>query len=442
MGLKPNMLASLLLVLSCQAMALASLPPGECFVENQACQASEDNVIDAIGGVDLEECEALCSETEGCDFITFYGPDSYPLYDYCFLFNDCSTQLECDHCVSEVEVCFGTCSCNIEGPLGEENIVYIKFGIESEKQCKRLCSENPACEVYTYFNSFAHTFPNGCFLTSKLQEPTEWCENCNTGYADCDSHPPTTTTTTIPTTTAPKRECGFTIGDSPTVHQTYLFTEKGKTTVTMLVPRICKLTVVAVGGGGGPADSPANAPADGYGGGGSGHVESFQAQLLGGSSYFNLKVGAGGKRGKAGKDTTIDWGLQVAYLRAEGGEEGKGVEGGAGFSGGGAGGGQYGDGGSNGSNGCCGSSKGEGSGLDLSSFHPDLDNFALSPGAGGEKFLTAGGTAGGGGGGVLVDGEAPNNGEYSVGYDGEGYGGGGGFGSGIQGFVLMEIRAD
>ena len=65
--------------------------------------------------------------------------------------------------------------------------------------------------------------------------------------------------------------------------------------------------------------------------------------------------------------------------------KGEGVSGGACYSGVGS----DGAGGSDGVEGCCGSASGEGSGLDLSSIQ--LENFALSAGAGGKKFLTAGG---------------------------------------------------
>jgi len=189
--------------------------------------------------------------------------------------------------------------------------------------------------------------------------------------------------------------------------------------------------VVGVGGGGGKADS------DSHGGGGSGLMESLRAQLLDGTYYLKVKVGAGGKEGKGGKDTTVNW--EETHLRAQGGEGGEGVKGGAGFSGGGAGGEQYGDGGKNGGNGCCGSSKGEGSGLDLSSIQ--LDTFSLSPGSKGNRYQTTIGKDGGGGGGVLVDGEAPDYSEFPS-LDGQGYGGGGGYGAGCQGVVLMEIKAN
>jgi len=436
------MLAPLLLALVSQAVALDSLASGRCFVENQVCEANADNIIDTIGGVDLKECEALCSRTSGCEFITFFGPDSYPLYDYCFLFNDCSTQQDCDHCVTEAEVCFETCSSNLVGRLGEDNILDIQFDVESENECKLLCSENPACAVYTHFNSSDETFINYCFLTSQLQEPTHPCDNCKTGYPDCDSSPTSTTATTTTTTTT-EVSCGFTIDSSPTVHQTYMFNETSKTDVFISAPNHCLLSIVAVGGGGGRAS-------DGYGGGGSGYINYNNINMAGlvGETQFRVKVGAGGKRGRKGKDTTIDWdhwSLTDAFLRAYGGENANDTKGGAGNSGGGSGGEAYGDdggkGGFDGSNGCCGGLGGEGVGLALD-LQYYIQTFELSPGAGGKKYITWVGGGGGGGGGVLVNGEGPQDNYDSYKNNGQGYGGGGAAdGAAGRGVVLMEIRA-
>ena len=69
-------------------------------------------------------------------------------------------------------------------------------------------------------------------------------------------------------------------------------------------------------GGGGPSGEDS---AGWYGGGGSGNVVHQAIQMLGRSSnQFWIKVGSGGKRGKGGKDSTIDWGLTSAYFRAQG----------------------------------------------------------------------------------------------------------------------------
>ena len=94
------------------------LPSETCSIQNQACRVHDDSIIDAIGGVDLGECKASCSDTIDCWFITYFGPASFPLYNYCILFNDCHNQNYCSNCITEVGLCFGTCSNSIEGRLG------------------------------------------------------------------------------------------------------------------------------------------------------------------------------------------------------------------------------------------------------------------------------------------------------------------------------------
>ena len=271
-----SMFAHILLVFLCQYSALADGQSGQCTLDNRACKAGPGSYIDSYGGVNLEECRALCRDTTECKFVTFFGPDSFPLYDYCFLFKDCSIQQDCSDCVTETEVCWDTCSTSTEGRLGEENILDVEFGTETEVQCKLLCSENPACEVYTYFTSWDETlkiFTSSCFLTSKLMEPTATCTNCKTGYPDCDNLPTTTTTTT----TAPTPKCTLTIGDSPTIYQSYMFTKTAPTNVSVWGDQRtpCLLSILMVGGGG----------ASDYGGGGSGYVERQTINMVGDNKF-------------------------------------------------------------------------------------------------------------------------------------------------------------
>merc|ERR1711892_617486 len=332
MGVQSSMFAGIILAFLWQASALAGSSPDRCTLDNQACQA--DSIIDTFGGVNLEECRALCSDTADCKFITFFGPESFPLHDYCFLFSDCSIQLDCEDCVTETEVCFDTCSTSTEGRLGEENILDIKFDVEAEVQCKLLCRENSACEVYTYFHSWDETlkiFPNSCFLTSRLVEPIQTCDNCKTGYPDCDNLPTTTT--------APTPKCGFTIDDSPTVYQSFMFTKTTPTNVSVSKPQHanCLLNIVLVGGGG----------ASDYGGGGSGYVKKHTINIAD-APQFRVKVGRGGRSegwyaGEDGRATSIDW---LPFQWNE--DYFNGID------------------------------NGKGSGLSLSTIH--LDNFLLNPG--------------------------------------------------------------
>ena len=166
-------------------------------MENQACEAHTDNVV-GTGDTDLATCRALCSYRDDCNFITFFGSESFPLHDYCMLFSSCDSQHECDHCRTEAEVCFETCSENIEGTMGGENILEVSFDVEEEISCKLLCSLNPSCVVYTHYNTSHPTFMNSCFMMRDLNGPFKSCESCKTGCLDCGAK--TTTTTTWDTT--------------------------------------------------------------------------------------------------------------------------------------------------------------------------------------------------------------------------------------------------
>lgn len=165
----------------------------------------------------------------------------------------------------------------------------------------------------------------------------------------------------------------------------------------------CELNIVAIGGGG-------------YNGGGSGYVSNMNVP----APHPELKI----RVGRAEHDTTVGTAGEI-LLKASHGRQGSG---GDGYSGGG----YQADGGEDGGDGY-GSSYGKGSGLDLSSII--MQQFSLSPGAGGKCQ----GSNGGGGGGVLVNGLGPNLTNPGI---GEGYGGGSHAGrvSPNSGIVLLEIN--
>ena len=97
------------------------------------------------------------------------------------------------------------------------------------------------------------------------------------------------------------------------------------------------------------------------------------------------------------------------------------------------------DGGTNGGDGVAFGNRdgGHGTGEDILSY--ELDNFDLTPGAGGQPYESGNGYYhGGGGGGVLVNGEGPHRNSNG---QGEGYGGGGMVrGYGLRGVILVEIE--
>ena len=160
--------------------------PETCLMENIACEAHSNNVIE-VGDSDLATCRQMCSYREGCEYLTFYGSNSFPLHDYCMLFSSCDSQHQCNYCQTEAEICFETCSHALEGNMGGENLLDVTFDVEEEISCKLYCSLNPQCTVYTHYNAEHSSFPNYCFLMTALQEPFSSCDNCKTGTPRCSN---------------------------------------------------------------------------------------------------------------------------------------------------------------------------------------------------------------------------------------------------------------
>ena len=414
----------LLLLLTCH-LALARvrlLPPGTCEVEGQACDIGQDNLLSALPGVEsFQQCEAICIDNFDCEFITYFGSDSFPLRNYCMLFNDCTALADCQDCTTAVELCFEQCGQTVEGPL-EENVLEVIPGVEEELDCKALCRNQTACQAYTHHNSSDPILGNICFLLTEILAPQQPCEHCSTGFPDCRNITGIT--------------CSFSVGGENTPLTAYKFTEPGNTTVTIspLATLGCEMTVMAVGGGGSGGGGSGGGP--GYiAGGGSGYVSSTTVPVP--DSQLVACVGGPGAESSilSGMGETV---LSAKPGHSDGYSNSFGSYGGDGYSGGGAGGSNAGDGGEDGSDGCCDGHGGKGSGFDLAS--TSLEHFTVSPGAAGERHIINGGAHyRGGGGGVLVDGAGPRDSTY----DGEGFGGGhGGYYSGVgtPGIVLMEIK--
>ena len=189
----------------------------------------------------------------------------------------------------------------------------------------------------------------------------------------------------------------------------------------------CQLRVLAIGGGG-----------EGYtGGGGSGYIQ-FHSETLTAETFISLTVG---DKSQSSSVTVNDQNVTAAPGIDYDGTSGKGADG---YSGGGGGASPGCDGGTDGSDGDdCTYDGGHGTGDDVTAYK--MDNFVLTPGAGGKYYVDGYDYYyGGGGGGVLVNGEGPQRDSDN---QGEGYGGGGAYVSGVggafdglPGVILMEVE--
>jgi len=246
--------------------------------------------------------------------------------------------------------------------------------------------------------------PLGISCLNVIESPVK-CASNNTA---CDNQP---------------ADCSFLYDGHNHTH--LIFTKPGVNITFSASGSNCEVRALAVGGGG-----------SGYGisntgfGGGSGYIK-YYTQPIPGPAKISVMVGDHGEASTIYMETGD-------IVRAEHGQDAHhdgGLSGGDGYSGGGG----YGDcrGGSDGSDGECSmDGAGSGTGEDVTSYK--LDNYVVSPGAGGHYD-----NCGGGGGGVLVDGAGPGV-EGAMQSNGQGYGGGGTVHKntdyhGHSGVIILEI---
>jgi len=378
-------------------------PPITCS-ENIACDNTEDNLIESIPGVeDLELCRQLCVDSLECQYITYYGSNSFPISEVCFLYRKCDGTHSCDECVSEGRGCSNeviTCGRNFVGKIGE-NLIETITGVKTMSACKDLCyhhyDNGYDCDYYTYFLG-----EETCYLLSSFMAPLQECENCVSGPKNCEGY----------------EDCNLLISDgySVTDETFYVFN------YTYEVPYVhiphpfgapkCELRVLAVGAGGLSGNDENN-----IAGGGSGYFK-YQTFFLTGPTVLMVHVGRNGS-----SIVTVN-GEEIVAKAGMSQELGNG---GDGFSGGGA---NCCSGGENGGDGVGGDgfNGGHGTGEDLTSIK--FDHYVLSPGK-------TTGSHGGGGGGILINGYDDEESIYGYGA-GECYYSSGGYG-GADGVVILEI---
>ena len=173
-----------LFVLSLSCFTEASVFSDTCSSSGVACVNHEDNVIDEIENIPtIEECRQLCYDNQDCDFFTYYGDQSFPLRNFCFLMRTCEDTQACSGCSTETRGCFYGCSEPVVG-LMEDNILDFYYDVESETDCKDHCAFRDSCTYYTYFKKYGANSKT-CVLLSQLLGPLQQCDTCVTGPVDC-----------------------------------------------------------------------------------------------------------------------------------------------------------------------------------------------------------------------------------------------------------------
>ena len=157
-------------------VVLAEFPNDPCWTEGEACKVEAGNLLNSStsGVPDLPTCRQLCEETDGCEFLSHFGPESFPLQEHCMLFSSCKSLIVCEDCRTEAKFCVGTCGESVEGTIGGNHIDTIA-AVHSELDCKSNCSVNNQCKgrirlifkrqnicssIHEWRVKFILTFPN------------------------------------------------------------------------------------------------------------------------------------------------------------------------------------------------------------------------------------------------------------------------------------------
>ena len=395
-----------------------NFPVDTCSVIKRSCQIHEDNLLTSVIAIEVDECRERCNKYYNCNYFSHFGPDNYPINNYCMLFSSCPALEDCDDCSTEKELC--SCGTSLEGKL-DENVIAFVPDIEMEFNCKDLCRNEIECLYYTHYGKENDHYANLCVLLTDIEAPFQECNDC---------------ITSVPFCVKSSYACKFTVNDENTFYDSYMFTNPENSFVngsithdyTVKFPLAanlsCEAVFVAIGGGGNGINNWSHY----YAAGGSGEINNVAFKVS--SAEYQVLVGSY---------------LSESYVFVDGQDENIIVarygncgtsSGGEGYSGGG---GKDGKGGSNGSNGG-GENGGTGNGFDISEI--SMENFVLTPGDGGE---TNDEHYGGGGGGVLVNNHGPPAADANK---GKGFGGGGGSGGldyegkyGSPGVVLLEVKS-
>ena len=219
-------------------IACVSLSTLACSVESQVtcisngsqCRVTDNNFLKGVTGVtSIEDCHQRCQETEKCNYLTYFGPDSFPLENYCNLFTSCESTTSCKSCVSETLGCPLPCGYKIQGPINQNNSLAVLPNVESESDCKITCASTPDCKFYTYFLKDDENYSQLCFLLNGLQEPQEPCAECRSGSALC-----------------PENQCSLTIDGDRHDHWKFEYNGGNEVDLTVNGGPECQLRVLGL----------------------------------------------------------------------------------------------------------------------------------------------------------------------------------------------------
>ena len=128
-------------------MVLAEFPTNPCWTEGEACIVEDGNLLNSStsGVPDLPSCRQLCEDTDGCEFLSHFGSESFPLQEHCRMFSSCKNLHTCEDCRTEKKFCVATCGESVEGIIAGNYLDTIT-AVHTEIDCKSNCSVNNKCK--------------------------------------------------------------------------------------------------------------------------------------------------------------------------------------------------------------------------------------------------------------------------------------------------------
>ena len=172
--------AVLIALVSCSTAL--SRPDEFCSIYDQTCEMHSNTHI--IPNIHQDRCRILCEDSETCSHFSYYNGQGFPFTWTCILFDGCNELEECVDCSTSSLAC-PPCSTAVEGRI-DTNLVQFLPDVMREIDCREACDTEDECRFYNYNGALYPTYPNSCFLLSRLEPPFQKSEHSRVGASDCE----------------------------------------------------------------------------------------------------------------------------------------------------------------------------------------------------------------------------------------------------------------
>ena len=237
-------------------------PHIDCFLDNQECAITPDNLIHTYMGIPtIEECLQLCDDEVTCIAFTHYNSDSLPFHDGCLLFSSCRERRPWQDCTTGSSQTECLCGIPYSGDVNLDNFVDLVSATD-EQSCKKECITNSECHLYTFYDNEDIFQPKSCILLTSagLRKAVVPCDHCSTGPSQCNVN----------------QTCQAAVITNGSGTQYFPYMAEASVSLTLTAAEkdcFVEFGSIAIGGGGEYMRGT-------YGGGGSGYIEAKRFRLI------------------------------------------------------------------------------------------------------------------------------------------------------------------